>query len=380
MLCSCDDLIIDVHPSEHVFGEWATLYEPTCTTDGERERTCKLCNEAESEKIAKKGHIEGDFTVVKPATCTEQGYKAKKCKICNETIDFENISALGHSETVDSAAAPTCTESGLTEGSHCSVCNEIIVAQESIPALGHKMSEWNLINPSDDVNDRFFESVCQACEYTEKIDLNEKLSSLTYVSFGDSITYGIDGVDWGLMEDPYPELVSRMLGFKKFTNLAVSGATYCENKLGRTNMTKKILSFNGEADVISLMLGVNDCYVGLPLGTPESRDNTTIYGSLFLISEYLTANYEDAFIFYMTPFPYRTCYTNNNAGYKLEDVADAIKYVAEIYNIPVLDMYLYSEYENVEMHRGDGLHPSQSFMRDYTAPKIVSFIKENYGN
>lgn len=44
-------------------------------------------------------------------------------------------------------------------------------------------------------------------------------------------------------------------------------------------------------------------------------------------------------------------------------------------------MYSVSEYENVEMNNSnsDGLHPSQSFMRNYATPKMVAFIKENYG-
>ena len=37
----------------------------------------------------------------------------------------------------DAAVAPTCTETGLTEGSHCDECGEVIVAQEVVPALGH---------------------------------------------------------------------------------------------------------------------------------------------------------------------------------------------------------------------------------------------------
>ena len=38
--------------------------------------------------------------------------------------------------------APTCTEKGLSEGSHCSVCNEVITAQTEISALGHTDGEW----------------------------------------------------------------------------------------------------------------------------------------------------------------------------------------------------------------------------------------------
>ena len=42
-----------------------------------------------------------------------------------------------HKAVVDSAVAATCTTAGLTQGTHCSACNEILVAQTEIAALGH---------------------------------------------------------------------------------------------------------------------------------------------------------------------------------------------------------------------------------------------------
>lgn len=42
-----------------------------------------------------------------------------------------------HNEVIDVGKEPTCEEGGLSEGSHCSVCNEVIREQEIIPALGH---------------------------------------------------------------------------------------------------------------------------------------------------------------------------------------------------------------------------------------------------
>ncbi|MBQ9125959.1 MAG: hypothetical protein IJY13_04815 [Clostridia bacterium] len=45
--------------------------------------------------------------------------------------------ALGHTEKVVDATPATCTQSGLTAGKVCSVCNEVLVAQQSVAATGH---------------------------------------------------------------------------------------------------------------------------------------------------------------------------------------------------------------------------------------------------
>ena len=42
-----------------------------------------------------------------------------------------------HIPVSDPGVPATCTETGLTEGSHCSICGEVIVAQKVIKALGH---------------------------------------------------------------------------------------------------------------------------------------------------------------------------------------------------------------------------------------------------
>ena len=51
------------------------------------------------------------------------------------------IPALGHETVTDAAVEPTCTEPGKTEGSHCSRCNEVFLAQETIDALGHEYQD-----------------------------------------------------------------------------------------------------------------------------------------------------------------------------------------------------------------------------------------------
>lgn len=95
-------------------------------------------------------HNKGEWTTVKEPTCTEKGEKKLYCTDCEALLDTEEIPAKGHTEVTDIGHEPTCTESGLTDGSHCSVCNTILTEQEVIPAKGHTpYLNWETIkNPT----------------------------------------------------------------------------------------------------------------------------------------------------------------------------------------------------------------------------------------
>ncbi len=86
----------------------------------------------------KDGHTE-EILSAKEATCTETGLtEGKKCSVCGQiTVAQEEIPAKGHTEEVIPAKEATCTEDGLTEGKKCSVCGMVITAQETVPAAGH---------------------------------------------------------------------------------------------------------------------------------------------------------------------------------------------------------------------------------------------------
>lgn len=86
-------------------------------------------------------------TEYKAATCTEDGNIAYwHCSKCDKYFSDENgntvvdakditIKSSGHTIVVDARVEPTDTAPGKTEGQHCSVCNEILVKQETIPPL-----------------------------------------------------------------------------------------------------------------------------------------------------------------------------------------------------------------------------------------------------
>ena len=133
------------------------------------------------------------------------------------------------------------------------------------------------------------------------------------------------------------------------------------------------------------MGGVNDFNRNLLLGTINDSGVNTIYGALHTTMKFLKDNYPDSYIFYMTP--YKEDYSGilwsdiNSNGYNLEDVSSAIKEVALIYDIDVLDLFQFGEFELVMNNPDcDGIHPNQDFILEKTAPQIAKFIMENYSD
>ena len=163
---------------------WSVVTSAGCTTEGTEKAICPDCGMEVTRGIPALGHrynendkwidsedgvthyknCERDNTherltvehkwdsgkVTKEATCTEPGEKTYTCTDCNAT-KTEQISALGHNLVDDAAVAATCTETGLTAGSHCDRCNYVKTEQETIQALGHDYT-GNWIDSKDGNN------------------------------------------------------------------------------------------------------------------------------------------------------------------------------------------------------------------------------------
>ena len=92
------------------------------------------------------------------ATCTENGLTEGSHCACGEVlVAQEVVPATGHTEEDVAAVAPTCTETGLTAGKICSVCEETIVAQTVVDATGHAFD--------DDAD-----ATCNNCDYVREVE------------------------------------------------------------------------------------------------------------------------------------------------------------------------------------------------------------------
>ncbi|MBE6951129.1 MAG: hypothetical protein E7451_07310 [Ruminococcaceae bacterium] len=132
-----------VQEPSHEHSYTAVVTAPSCTEGGYTTYTCECGDSYVADETAPLGHTAGDAVQEneKAATCTEDGSydSVVSCTVCGEELSRETVTvpAAGHTEEVLPAVEPTCTGTGLTEGKKCAVCDEILVDQAELPALGH---------------------------------------------------------------------------------------------------------------------------------------------------------------------------------------------------------------------------------------------------
>ena len=130
--------ILSQEEKEHTYDNGVITKEPDCIGKGVKTYTCTGCGDTYTEEIPALGHDWPDtnsYTVVTPATCTVQGTGRRYCKRgCGWYFEVD-IPATGHTKVIDPAVPATATTTGLTEGSHCSVCSKIFKYQEVAPKL-----------------------------------------------------------------------------------------------------------------------------------------------------------------------------------------------------------------------------------------------------
>ena len=192
--------------------------DPACTANGNVEHyycsNCKVCFEDEAGEVEIANVVIGATghsyeSVVTAPTCIARGYTTKTCSVCGDSYKTNYVKALGHTPTTDAAQAPTCTETGLSEGKHCSVCNAVIVAQNIIPSTGHKYDndedvdcnicgEDRTLNCEHDYSVDGYDEVyrwkkCSKCPEIDEASKTERKYTITFQGFEGSQDITLQG-------------------------------------------------------------------------------------------------------------------------------------------------------------------------------------------
>ncbi len=137
--------VAEVEALPHTYGDWIRTEEPTCTTLGMETSSCTTCDPAygavasKTRTVDKVDHKFDDdgWVVQTEATCTVQGTETNSCTMCGIEKQTRLIETKPHTSVEIKGKPATCTQEGSTDGESCSVCGQILKAQNTIPALGH---------------------------------------------------------------------------------------------------------------------------------------------------------------------------------------------------------------------------------------------------
>ena len=116
-LTACEDKDKCVNKNGHAYGQWVS------NGDGTHTRVCAY-DMSHQETLNCGGGT---------ATCTQKAV----CAICLQLYGEPK----GHSIVIDQGVASTCTETGLTEGSHCKTCGEVLVEQNNVDIVPHNYNK-----------------------------------------------------------------------------------------------------------------------------------------------------------------------------------------------------------------------------------------------
>ena len=129
-------------PLPHAYGDWYVSVEPTCTEEGEERRDCENCNAFETRPTDPLPHAYGDWYVSVEPTCTDEGEERRDCADCN-AFETRPVDPLPHSFVIDPPVPVTCTTAGKTQGEHCELCGAVKTPQTTLKPLGHAVLDEN---------------------------------------------------------------------------------------------------------------------------------------------------------------------------------------------------------------------------------------------
>ena len=152
----------------HEAYEWVVDKKATCAEEGREHKECVSCKAwLEELSVPTTLHTE-EIIPGKSASCSETGLtEGKRCSVCETVlVEQQEIPMLPHVEEIINAVAATCTEPGMTSGAKCTVCGETVREPQQIGALGHSESSWIIDQAAEIGVDGAKHTKCTVCGET----------------------------------------------------------------------------------------------------------------------------------------------------------------------------------------------------------------------
>ena len=208
---------------------------------------------------------------------------------------------------------------------------------------------------------------------------------------GKKVAFLGDSITCNTSHGLYTRLFTERTG-ATVTNYAVAGQCYANNEI-----TAEVANLTGNEDVVIMMGGTNDFLQGKVIGNAYVENNGTISknvttaetcGGLHAAIEAIYAKCPTAQVIIVTPPQIEMGWTiqHSGGGYLFEYV-NAIKQVAQLYGIPVIDQFancginpklagMKSKYFNT-----DGKHPNilyHHYLAEWLYAAIADWIKDPF--
>ena len=190
--------------------------------------------------------------------------------------------------------------------------------------------------------------------------------------FGDSTTWGDNGLDSGGQSISWTQTLRRLIPFEEVRNYGICGSriAVCEDR--DDSFIERFEQMDTDADDVVVFGGVNDFQHDVPLGEENSTDSHTFSGALNVMLTGLLKMYPTQNLVVITAtqnnFVHPTKnYPNtrqlNACNLMQEDYVQRMKEICASYCIPVIDLFAQSGIspfiDGHERFMPDGLHYSQ---------------------
>lgn len=168
-------ITVEIPDHDHVFGEWKSVKEATCTEEGKKERTCTVegCLEKEAQDVSALGHDYGEWKTVLEPTISEVGREERVCKRCSN-VERREIPKIQHGENdhvfngrTETLAEADCIHDGKIR-TYCSFDGCTAYRDSIVSALGHSFGDWSTVKEPEIGVEGVKTRTCSECGFVEE--------------------------------------------------------------------------------------------------------------------------------------------------------------------------------------------------------------------